>query len=113
VRGNALVWTACSVLALGACQHRAAVRPAAVDSSRPIAGMITRTNGQIIQIEDDNMRRAEILISPATEIVMRNGSLGRAELLRPGRRVTVWMTDGASGSDGVVRATAQRVMVDP
>lgn len=105
-----------AILIAAACQrNRPNVEPQPLDPSAPFVGWIKQVYGQVIALDEDaarEVRRAEVFISPTTEIVMRNGMLWPAHWLRPGLRVTVWFTGVGTQENRFVRATAARVLVD-
>jgi hypothetical protein len=113
-----LLFGAILIVALGAgCQrNQPRVESVPIDpDAPPFVGWIKGTHGPMLALDEDapkNVRRAEVFISPTTEIVMRNGMLWPAHWLRPGLRVTVWFTGNGSEAAGIVRATAQKVLVD-
>lgn len=104
------------LVAVGCQRNRPHVASVPLDrDALPFVGWTRQTHGQVIALDEDaqeNIRRAEVFISSTTEIVMRNGMLWPTHWLRPGLRVTIWFTGTGTEADGLVRATAQRVLVD-
>ena len=106
-----------ALMAATGCHRGSASRASAPADAgaRPFVGWIVQTRGQQLTLDEDasrNVRRAEVYVSPTTEITLRDGTLRSLQWLRPGVRVTVWFTDGGTYSGGIVRATAHRVVVD-
>lgn len=104
------------LIVMGCARTPPRVESVPIDADAPpFVGWIKQTHGAMISLDEDartTVRRAEVFISPTTEIVMRNGMLWPAHWLRPGLRVTIWFTGHGSETDGIVRATAQKLLVD-
>lgn len=108
-----------ALLALAGCRSEPQTTPApeARPAAReaPFVARIRSVRGNVIFVQEEGgeNRRAEIYVSPGTEITTRDGAMFIPMTnLRANMRVTVWFS-GEQRSDGVtLTASARRMLVD-
>lgn len=102
---------------MSACRRTPETRPSRAVSREGAAfyGTISDLRTMTIRADEQEVprsRRAEIWVSPATEITDRRGSLVPFEALRRGMRVTVWFTPDYTETDVALQGRARKIVVE-
>lgn len=87
----------------------------AVASDAPFVGRIREIRGSLVVLDEEGtnlVRRAEILVSPNTEILTRGGMIMPPGNLRVRMRLTIWFRGPVNQAGSVLSASAERAIVD-